>query len=383
MQTDAVDLQSSLSQVGNAAVQAASQAAPTFGMQQVIELYRNTLKLASENKITKDNTWGLGLIDHMSDLVKPSDEEQGQTNFQRASCTLDAGVKIYSYRVDSVHNSIYKTLGGLSRTAAPSQQDDTGMDGGDEADSESGPKKRRAGSSDQSADPSATLEPNVENLNVKKFDLTFAVDPLFHKTSAQFDEGGAKGLLLNNLSVYHGCEIVFDSSEVPDQAMAAAIHVPDVQLDCSIWQEQIAAALAAPSSTPITPSLPLLTALLNPWSADEAEGYAQEAQALADQVPTGREQPGSSCQELATQSADMTADYSTAGGPEMDSGFGAFDDFDDGAADCDDGDGPADYYDEGEAGEHNGSEAASPPPGSMQTQQGGSTMQTSDHSQVT
>lgn len=60
-----------------------------------------------------------------------------------------------------------------------------------------------------------------------------------------------------------------------------------MQLDCSIWQEQIAAALAAPSSTPITPSLPLLTALLNPWSADEAEGYAQEAQALADQVPTG------------------------------------------------------------------------------------------------
>ncbi len=33
----------------------------------------------------------------------------------------------------------------------------------------------------------------MENLNVKKFDLTFAVDPLFHKTSAQFDEGGAKG----------------------------------------------------------------------------------------------------------------------------------------------------------------------------------------------
>ena len=69
------------------------------------------------------------------------------------------------------------------------------MDGSDEADSESSPKKKRAGASDQSADPSATLEPNVENLNVKKFDLTFAVDPLFHKTSAQFDEGGAKGML--------------------------------------------------------------------------------------------------------------------------------------------------------------------------------------------
>ena len=54
-----------------------------------------------------------------------------------------------------------------------------------------------------------------------------------------------------------------------------------------MWQGQIAAALAAPSSTPITPSLPLLTALLGPRTAEEAAGYALEAQALADQVPTG------------------------------------------------------------------------------------------------
>ncbi len=66
-------------------------------------------------------------------------------------------------------------------------------EGGEEVDSDSGPKRRRGARTDQTADPSATLEANVENLNVKKFDLTFAVDPLFHKTSAQFDEGGAKG----------------------------------------------------------------------------------------------------------------------------------------------------------------------------------------------
>ena len=50
--------------------------------------------------------------------------------------------------------------------------------------------KRRAA---VTADPSSTLEPNIEALNVKKFDIAFAVDPLFHKTSAQFDEGGARG----------------------------------------------------------------------------------------------------------------------------------------------------------------------------------------------
>lgn len=43
----------------------------------------------------------------------------------------------------------------------------------------------------------------------------FAVDPLYHQTSAQFDEGGAKGLLLNNLGVYGGCRVLFDSLEVP------------------------------------------------------------------------------------------------------------------------------------------------------------------------
>ena len=60
-----------------------------------------------------------------------------------------------------------------------------------------------------------------------------------------------------------------------------------MQLDCSAWQGQIAAALAAPADAPITPSLPLLTALLGPRSAHAAEDYAQEAYALADQVPTG------------------------------------------------------------------------------------------------
>lgn len=47
------------------------------------------------------------------------------------------------------------------------------------------------------------------------------MDPLFQQTSAQFDEGGAKGLLLNTLSVYQGCEIVFDSWEVPEKSMLA------------------------------------------------------------------------------------------------------------------------------------------------------------------
>ena len=40
----------------------------------------------------------------------------------------------------------------------------------------------------------------------------FAVDPLFHKISAQFDEGGPASMLMYNLPLSGDCQLVFDSS---------------------------------------------------------------------------------------------------------------------------------------------------------------------------
>ena len=54
--------------------------------------------------------------------------------------------------------------------------------------------------------------------------VAFAVDPLYHQTSAQFDEGGAKGLLLNNLGVYGNCQVLFDSLELPGKCTLPAIE---------------------------------------------------------------------------------------------------------------------------------------------------------------
>ena len=50
------------------------------------------------------------------------------------------------------------------------------------------------------------------------------MDPLYHQTSAQFDEAGAKGLLLSNLGVYGGCQVLFDSLEVPGKRMSHDIQ---------------------------------------------------------------------------------------------------------------------------------------------------------------
>lgn len=59
----------------------------------------------------------------------------------------------------------------------------------------------------------ATLALSFGSLQAKKLELEFSVDPLFKKASADFDEGGAKGLLLNHLMIDSHGRIVFDSSD--------------------------------------------------------------------------------------------------------------------------------------------------------------------------
>ena len=58
---------------------------------------------------------------------------------------------------------------------------------------------------------------------MSKLDSAYDIDPLFHKMSKSFDEGGAKGLLLGNLGVSeNGCHIVFDSKEDEEEQRASA-----------------------------------------------------------------------------------------------------------------------------------------------------------------
>ncbi|CAN7949225.1 unnamed protein product, partial [Ixodes pacificus] len=66
---------------------------------QLAEHYANCIRLSNENKITQKNAFSLHLIDHLKEIVQSKD---GSTNFQAASCTLDASAKIYAYRVDRV-----------------------------------------------------------------------------------------------------------------------------------------------------------------------------------------------------------------------------------------------------------------------------------------
>ncbi|XP_020272337.1 condensin complex subunit 2-like isoform X2 [Asparagus officinalis] len=205
---------------------------------QIMDLFQNCVKLASENKINQKNMWQLTLIDHLSEIIRAGPRDEGdETNFQKASCTLEAGVKIYSLRVDSVYSEAYKVLGWINRAG----QEEIGgnMGAGDHTQTKQvqGFAKKDL---DRKLSPLTTVEPSFEALNIKKFDVAFTVDPLYHQTSAQFDEGGAKGLLLNNFGVYGGCCVLFDLFELPEKTILSEpeYHHANI-IDLSFAKENI------------------------------------------------------------------------------------------------------------------------------------------------
>lgn len=84
--------------------------------EQLGELYKRAIRMNAENRINAGNSWNIKLIENMDKLTS---HDNGETvNFTKASCTLDASVKIYSYRVDDVHLTSYKVLANLNRNDA-------------------------------------------------------------------------------------------------------------------------------------------------------------------------------------------------------------------------------------------------------------------------
>jgi condensin complex subunit 2 len=143
-------------------------------------------------------------------------KEGDGVNFQRASCTLDGCVKIYTNRVDGVATETGKLLSGLADSGNKNKNKGNGHDdvanSDDDEENEEGEGHRKKKARTQRSSE-ATLVSSFTQLKLKKMELEFSVDPLFKKASADFDEGGAKGLLLNHLAIDATGRIVFDSSD--------------------------------------------------------------------------------------------------------------------------------------------------------------------------
>ncbi|KAJ2854772.1 hypothetical protein FB639_006318, partial [Coemansia asiatica] len=103
----------------------------------------------------------------------------------------------------------------------------------DDDDEEESAGRQKARRATRSAN---TLAKDFSSISVKKLDLEFSVDPLFKKTSADFDEGGARGLLLNHLAFDVDGKIVFDASD--SKALIGDEELPMDELDASDEQDQ-------------------------------------------------------------------------------------------------------------------------------------------------
>merc|ERR1719228_2179574 len=170
---------------------------------QLAEHYQHCLKLSAENKVSQKNAFNLQLIDWMAQAIgkkskNASDGGVDINDFQIAAGTLDASTKIYGFRVDVVYNDTFKLASGLTQSSK--QKADESLDGsnveGDEGatgegeeglNNQEGTKKRKR------IKKSATVEKNLKNINIGKMELEFDVDPLFKKTTSQFDAAGGGG----------------------------------------------------------------------------------------------------------------------------------------------------------------------------------------------
>lgn len=192
-----------------------------FTNTQITEHYSTCIKLSTENKITTKNAFGLHLIDFMSEILKQKDAEP--TNFKVAAGTLDASTKIYAVRVDAVHADVYRVLGGLGKDTPPQGEESHSGDGStletERTKKPAKPKKKQS---------CKTIEQNLSNINVSEADGKCAVDPMFQKTAASFDECSTTGVFLSTLHCQdYRSELLFPS-DMQTLSSGEPLELPDL-----------------------------------------------------------------------------------------------------------------------------------------------------------
>ena len=146
-----------------------------------------------------------------------------------------------------------------------------------------GSKKRGKKAADH---PTGTLVPR-EDLEQQTSDLAFAIDPLLHHISENFDEGKVAGLFLTNLAYFGGCDIHFSSSSVPHDLVAegAAAHIAAIsELDMEWMRPHLRKVEEAGTQASWLPSLPETSSAAAALSEDETQPLLQRINVHANRM---------------------------------------------------------------------------------------------------
>ncbi len=127
----------------------------------------------------------------------------------------------------------------------------------------------------------------IASINMVQLDSALQVDPLFHKMSKAFDEGGAKGLLLANLGVSttgaEGCQIVFDSSCNEDDDTNNNSNNNNNHKDEQVVEDENGVMVdmewftqTLPSISSLPPLVPQLQALRAEYELLKSQGFVED-----------------------------------------------------------------------------------------------------------
>merc|ERR1711879_35369 len=142
-------------------------------------IYEKVMTLAAKNKINSKNAWDLDFTANIFGMLGLN-REQKNVSFEKAALILDASSRIYSCRVDGLHNDTFRVLNNIS--------------GKQEVVSDLVKKKKRR-----------IYKSNKDTLG-KDRDLTAKLDNIIcfrdcmqSKISSHFSSSDVKGLLFSNL----------------------------------------------------------------------------------------------------------------------------------------------------------------------------------------
>ncbi|ELP94630.1 hypothetical protein EIN_498300 [Entamoeba invadens IP1] len=158
--------------------------------EEIKKMYAECYLMCDQRKVNEKNVWTLPLIDYMNDCIEvDAEENKGSANFVKAGLAIDAGVQIYSVRVDAVHKKTFAVVDTIKQAEAVETQD------GDLSSFDETPEKLQS-QTQQSQNPEDqgtqkktkrrkgvvnTLEKHPKSLQSKSEKVEYHRDRLFHQ----------------------------------------------------------------------------------------------------------------------------------------------------------------------------------------------------------
>lgn len=179
-------------------------------LEQAMAHYNKTVEDVHRKKVNKMNAFNYRMTQYLMNVFTAFNDQREQegVKWETYGEGIDVCAEVYGYCVDFVHMSTNRLMNGLHRINGEPEVVESDHSS-DEKDPEDKPKKPKRKALQ---DGLTTLDP-PEALQSKTIEKGYELDPFYAKMSSCFDAGKSEGILLNNLKVNEGLELLLYSKE--------------------------------------------------------------------------------------------------------------------------------------------------------------------------